>query len=127
MVADVRLCNEQVLSNEMTDIDKFFSNKVNKMQKARHFIMDATKRKRLKSKTKYDAKSKSVTFALGDEVIVYTPRQRQGHPRKLLYQWLGPVKIIGKLSNECYSVELEPGTSIRVHACTTCTQISQEK
>ena len=46
----------------------------------------------------YDQKAKEPVFQVGQRVWVYTPRTRIGLSKKLMFNWLGPSRIVEKLS-----------------------------
>ena len=46
----------------------------------------------------YDQKTKEPVFEVGQRVWVYTPRIRKGLSKKLMHNWLGPYRIVEKLS-----------------------------
>ena len=46
----------------------------------------------------YDQKTKEPVFEVGQRVWVYTPRTRKGLSKKLMHNWLGPYRIVEKLS-----------------------------
>ena len=46
----------------------------------------------------YDQKTKATVFEVGQRVWVYTPRTRKGLSKKLKHNWLGPYRVVEKLS-----------------------------
>ena len=46
----------------------------------------------------YDQNTKKRVFVVGQRVWVYTPRTRKGLSKKLMHNWLGPYRIVEKLS-----------------------------
>ncbi|GFY47829.1 transposon Ty3-I Gag-Pol polyprotein [Trichonephila inaurata madagascariensis] len=61
-----------------------------------------------KDKTKYDAKHRSVSYRPGKLVWVFMPVRKVGLSEKLLKRYFDPYRVVRKLSDITYEVELEP-------------------
>jgi len=58
-----------------------------------------------RSKTRYDLDKRDVHYAVGDQVMIYTPITKPGLARKLTLCWNGPYRILKRLSPLNYIVE----------------------
>ncbi|UYV63068.1 K02A2.6-like, partial [Cordylochernes scorpioides] len=58
-----------------------------------------------KDKERYDKKHQEVTYKEGDMVWVFTPVRTVGLSKKLLKRYLGPYRVIKKISRVNYQVE----------------------
>ena len=73
------------------------------------------KSKQLSSKTRYDDKINVQTFKEGDWVYVWKPPPHNCESRKFYDPFRGPFKIVNKLTEHQYRIELSPGKFDVVH------------
>ncbi|RWS22434.1 integrase core domain protein-like protein, partial [Leptotrombidium deliense] len=66
-----------------------------------------------KSKVHYDKKRRHVEYDTGEKVLVYFPIRKVGKSEKLLHKWLGPFKIVNRLSPLVYEIENVTGKKKR--------------
>jgi len=59
----------------------------------------------IKSKRYYDRKAIVPKFQVGDLVWLYQPTKIKGQNRNLIPSWIGPYKVIGKLTEVIYRIE----------------------
>ena len=71
---------------------------VEKVELAQNLARENLQRAQQKMKDYYDQKTKEPVFEVGQLVWVYTPRTRKGLSKKLMHNWLGPYRIVEKLS-----------------------------
>ena len=71
---------------------------VEKVELAQNLARENLQRAQQKIKDYYDQKTKEPVFEVGQRVWVYTPRTRKGLSKKLMHNWLGPYRIVEKLS-----------------------------
>ena len=71
---------------------------VEKVEMAQNLARENLQRAQQKMKDYYDQKTKEPVFEVGQRVWVYTPRTRKGLSKKLKHNWLGPHRIVEKLS-----------------------------
>ena len=71
---------------------------VERVELAQNLARENLQRAQQKMKDYYDQKTKEPVFEVGQRVWVYTPRIRKGLSKKLMHNWLGPYRIIEKLS-----------------------------
>ena len=82
------------LSTSVFDYRKRFVEKVELAQN----LAGENLRAQQKVKDYYDQKTKKPVFETGQRVWVYTPRTRKELSKKLMHNWLGPFRIVEKLS-----------------------------
>ena len=71
---------------------------VEKVELAQNLARENLQHAQQKMKDYYDQKTKEPVFEVGQRVWVYTPRTRKGLSKKLMHNWLGPYRIVEKLS-----------------------------
>ena len=71
---------------------------VEKVELAQNLARENLRRAQQKMKDCYDQKTKEPVFEVGQRVWVYTLRTRKGLSKKLMHNWLGPYRIVEKLS-----------------------------
>jgi hypothetical protein len=62
----------------------------------------------LEMKDRYDRKADSTGFEPGDAVWLYNPRVRRGRSPKLARPWAGPYRVMCRLTDVVYRVQLSP-------------------
>ena len=77
---------------------------VEKVELAQNLAGENLQRAQQKMKDYYDQKTKEPVFEVGQRVWVYTPRIRKGLSKKLMHNWLGPYRIVEKLSPEHFKL-----------------------
>ena len=64
----------------------------------------------LEMKHRYDKKADKTGFQPGDAVYLFNPRVRRGRSPKLARPWAGPYRVMSKLTDVVYRVQLSPKT-----------------
>lgn len=91
------------------------SKKMQLLRAAYKFIQDKRLQRMRKAKAVYDQKVKVSDFPDNCEVIVWSPRMQVGISKKLLFQWVGPAKVLCKAGQVNFDVQLPSGRITRVH------------
>lgn len=60
------------------------------------------------TKCRYDMRSHPQTFSDGEQVWFYSPTRKKGYCPKLQTDWIGPAKVVEKISDLVYRIQL-PG------------------
>ena len=81
---------------------------VEKVELAQNLASENLQRAQQKMKDYYDQKIKEPVFEVGQRVWVYTPRTRKGLSKKLMHNWLGPYRIVEKLSPVHFKLRTSP-------------------
>lgn len=64
-------------------------------------------------KKRFDKKKQNKSYSVGDLVLVYRPIRKKGRSEKLLHWYYGPYRIVEKINNVNYHVELVIGRKKR--------------
>ena len=81
-----------------TSVLDYRKSAVERVELAQNLARENLQRAQQKMKDYYDQKTKEPVFEVGQRVWVYTPRTRKGLSKKLMHNWLGPYRIVEKLS-----------------------------
>ena len=76
-----------------------------KITEARHLLLKRLHQVHLRQKADYDKKRRETNYSKDDLVLVYKPFRKVGKSDKLLHRWLGPYKIIRRISDLNYEVQ----------------------
>jgi hypothetical protein len=100
---------------ELAEVDDFIANLRSHGEVARLAMQKAQEQQALH----YDKKRRPVDFDMGDLVLVsrkhIRPDWESGRPTaKLNARWIGPYKILGKINNNAFRLELPEGVD-RIH------------
>lgn len=68
------------------------------------------------AKKRYDVQGKEPQFQVGDQVWYHWPRRKVGLCPKLQSPWVGPCRVVKKLSDVVFRIVLPEGTRRVVHA-----------
>ena len=79
---------------------------VEKVELAQNLATENLQRAQQEMKDYYDQKAKEPVFEVGQRVWVYTPRTRKGLSKKLMHNWLGPYRIVEKLSSVHFKLRM---------------------
>ena len=71
---------------------------VEKVELGQNLARENLQRAQQRMKDYYDQNTKEPVFEVRQRVWVYTPRSRKGLSKKLMHNWLGPYRIVEKLS-----------------------------
>lgn len=66
-----------------------------------------------RQKHRYDKRRQSKTYQVGDQVLVFRPIRKKGRSEKLLHRYYGPYRIIKRINDVNYQVELLFGRNKR--------------
>ena len=97
MPLDVNLLPPNV-DNLSTSIAEPRARIVSQLEEAQRLAKQNTERTQQQMKERYDLKTASVSFAIGQRVWVFTPKTKKGLSKKLLHRWHGPYRIVKQLS-----------------------------
>lgn len=80
-------------------------------------IREIVKRRMLsvqnRQKKRYDKSHRTKTYQVGEQVLVYRPIRKKGRSEKLLHRYYGPYRIIARINDLNYQVELLFGRNKR--------------
>ncbi len=69
-----------------------------------------------KQKRNYDVHTRGRHFEVGELVWVYNPQRKKGRCPKLDSDWVGPCRILGRIGEVVYRVQLPPrGRKVALH------------
>jgi transposase InsO family protein len=98
------------------DAEKYGLHQTGLMRKAFEEAREAQRKYDTKKKIYYDSKHVAVDFKIGDLVLLYTPRTKEGLSKKLAPRNSGPYKIVEKNSAVNFTVRELDGSKIgRIH------------
>lgn len=66
-----------------------------------------------RQKHRYDRGRQSKTYQVGQQVLVYRPIRKKGRSEKLLHRYYGPYRIVKKINDVNYQLELLSGRKKR--------------
>lgn len=86
------------------------------LEKAHAFARDQLKQAGMRQKRNYDVRSKGRDFQAGELVWVYTPKRKKGRCPKLDCHWDGPCRVIERVGEVVYRVQVPPkGRKVVLH------------
>ena len=83
-------------------------------ENAYHIVRTRMQRVQKRTKDYYDKNVTGSVFERGDRVRVYLPCTSKGQTRKLWRPWTGPYRVVKKISDVVYRVQLEGGRKRKV-------------
>jgi len=87
-----------------------------RMESAHTFARDQLEKVGMRQKWNYDVRARGRHFQAGDLVWVYSPRRKRGQGPTLECPWVGPCKVLERVGDVVYSVELRPrGQRVALH------------
>lgn len=87
-----------------------------RLEKAHAFARDQLEKAGMRQKRNYDVRSKGRDFQAGDLVWVYTPKRKKGRSPKLDCHWDGPCRVIERVGEVVYRVQVPPrGRKVVLH------------
>ena len=86
-----------------------------KLHKVYTFVRDHLKSKQISMKKQFDRSSHIVQYNVGDFVYVWKPAPAGCDHRKFYDHYQGPFKIVSKVTEYTYKIELQPGKHDIVH------------
>lgn len=78
-----------------------------RVQRCRQDVIKIVEKGQKKQKERYDLRHRYVKYEPGDQVMVWTPFRKKGRSTKLLHRWHGPYKVVSKLSDVNYEIEIK--------------------
>ncbi|UYV80221.1 hypothetical protein LAZ67_18002076, partial [Cordylochernes scorpioides] len=93
--------------SNMDDYDEYIENYLDKIARTRQEVINNTEKTQERMKRNYDKKHNERTYEPGHLVAVWTPVRKIGKCEKLLRKYFGPYRILKKLSNVNYLIELK--------------------
>ena len=87
-----------------------------RLESAHSFAREQQQSAGVKQKRYYDVKAKGRHFVAGELVWVYNPQRKKGRCPKLDSQWAGPCKVLERLGEVVYRVQLPSrGRKVALH------------
>ena len=87
-----------------------------RLDSAHHFAREQLREAGVKQKRYYDVKSRGRDFTADELVWVYNPIRKKGRSPKLDSKWTGPCKVLGRLGEVVYRVQMPPrGRKVALH------------
>lgn len=77
-----------------------------RVRQTRRDVLAIIEKSQRKQKQRYDATHRDVAYKPGQMVLVFTPFRRKGRSEKLLHRWHGPHKVVRKISDVNYVVQI---------------------
>ncbi|UYV67074.1 hypothetical protein LAZ67_4003826, partial [Cordylochernes scorpioides] len=89
------------------DYDEYIKHHLDKINRTRKLVINNTIKTQERMKKNYDKKHMERSYEPGELVAVWTPIRKIGKCEKLLRKYFGPYRILKKLSNVNYLIELK--------------------
>ena len=87
-----------------------------RLESAHKFARDQLRSAGAKQKRNYDVRARGRHFAAGELVWVYSPQRKKGRCPKLDSEWVGPCRVLERLGEVVYRVQLPPrGRKVALH------------
>lgn len=87
-----------------------------RLESAHEFARDQLRSAGAKQKRNYDVQTKGRHFIAGELVWVYNPQRKKGRCPKLDSDWVGPCRVLERLGEVVYRVQLPPkGRKVALH------------
>ena len=87
-----------------------------RLDSAHSFAREQLQEAAVKQKRYYDVKSRGRDFASDELVWVYNPLRKKGRSPKLDSKWVGPCKVLERLGEVVYRVQMPPrGRKVALH------------
>ncbi|CAL9687324.1 unnamed protein product [Knipowitschia caucasica] len=87
-----------------------------RMETAHAFARDQLQKAGIRQKRNYDMRAKGRDFNPEDLVWVFSPKRKKGRCPKLDCHWVGPCRVLEKLGEVVYRVQLPPrGRRVALH------------
>ena len=86
----------------------------NRMEDIYHRVTEQTDKNMRRQKRNYDRQTSNETFASGQFVWLRTDFRKKGVSPKLTNRWDGPYKIITRLSDVTYRIQLTPRSKLKI-------------
>ncbi|CAL9691335.1 unnamed protein product [Knipowitschia caucasica] len=87
-----------------------------RMETAHAFARDQLQKAGIRQKRNYDMRAKGKDFNPEDLVWVFSPKRKKGRCPKLDCHWVGPCRVLEKLGEVVYRVQLPPrGRRVALH------------
>lgn len=75
------------------------------LEKSKRDVSERIRKAQEKQKLRYDAKHREISFKPGDQVLVINPVYKSFHRNKLSRRYIGPFKVLQKISDLLYLIE----------------------
>ncbi|KAK5921445.1 hypothetical protein CgunFtcFv8_025150 [Champsocephalus gunnari] len=87
-----------------------------RLDSAHAFARDQQKSAGVRQKRNYDTRTRGQHFRAGELVWVYSPQRKKGRCPKLDSQWVGPCRVLERVGEVVYRVQLPPkGRKVVLH------------
>lgn len=87
-----------------------------RLDSAHSFAREQQRSAGVKQKRNYDVQTRGRHFVVGELVWVYSPQRKKGRCPKLDSQWVGPCRVLERLGEVVYRVQLPPrGRRVALH------------
>ena len=108
MPADLILCNPGVLPDEDNSPVAFVAKQQERFRQAYQITRDRLKVTAQKRKSYYDLGVRVKQFPVGSSVWYYYPRQYLKRSKKWSFVYVGPYKVVKRLSDLTYVIQKSP-------------------
>lgn len=85
---------------------------VRRLNEARRLVVDRVKKAQEKQKARFDSGRREVRYNPGQWVKIHSPLRQVGRSDKLQKRWQGPYKVLKRLSDLNYEVEIKKGRKL---------------
>lgn len=81
---------------------------IERVHRCRQDVQNIISREQKRQKARFDRLHRPVDYQEDQQVMVWTPVKKKGRSTKLLHRWHGPYRIVRKLSELNYEVQISP-------------------
>lgn len=93
------------IDDSVENIDKYVRKMKHEWPKIRELAEAAMKQSQAKMKSQYDESAKHVEYSIGQLVLLRDTTTAPGLSRKLTAKWIGPYRVIGRISELVYDIK----------------------
>lgn len=104
--ADLIFGGPESTSKTTNDLPEYVKDLSNNMERVHNLARDKLAKSGEKQKRNYDLKQFKHNYAVGDQVLLYTPVVKKGNCRKLNSRWTGPYIVAEVLSDVVIRIKL---------------------
>jgi RNase H-like domain found in reverse transcriptase/Reverse transcriptase (RNA-dependent DNA polymerase)/Integrase zinc binding domain len=80
-----------------------------RLHEARQLVLDRIKVTQAKQKRRFDASRRHVEYKADQLIKLYSPIRQKGKSDKLQHRWLGPYRVVRKISDLNYEIAIKKG------------------
>ena len=108
MPADLVLCNPTSLPESENSVVDFVANQQTRFRTAYQIVRDHLKVAAMRRKSYYDTSVRARHFTVGSRVWYFYPRKYIKRSKKWSFVYVGPYKILRKVSDVTYEIQKSP-------------------